>query len=188
MIENKNIAFQSQNHLLIKVPVGYPKINTDKIRNTRVIASPGCYPSSILLGLAPVMASGGIEHSSITIHHGSDPYCEAGLTTCELSRLSASQSSIFFSEDECLSDECLLAMMQVMPIRKCSAASLTNSFRTYFENADFSEVLSEEGCASSQDGNYHYYSMDLSTDEHTGAVYIAVTAAPAESALLSQAV
>ena len=36
---------------------GLPEINKDKIGKSKYIANPGCYPVSILLGLAPVLKS-----------------------------------------------------------------------------------------------------------------------------------
>ncbi len=34
---------------------GLPEINREKIKNSRVIASPGCYPTSAILGVAPLL-------------------------------------------------------------------------------------------------------------------------------------
>jgi N-acetyl-gamma-glutamyl-phosphate reductase len=36
---------------------GIPEINKEKIKKAKYIANPGCYPTSILLGLAPVLKS-----------------------------------------------------------------------------------------------------------------------------------
>jgi N-acetyl-gamma-glutamyl-phosphate reductase len=40
---------------LLPVPYGLPEINRDKIRGANVVAAPGCYPTTTLLGLYPLL-------------------------------------------------------------------------------------------------------------------------------------
>jgi N-acetyl-gamma-glutamyl-phosphate reductase len=44
---------------------GLPELYREKIRTARLIANPGCYPTSIILGLAPLLKAGCIEPQSI---------------------------------------------------------------------------------------------------------------------------
>ncbi|MGC8976680.1 MAG: N-acetyl-gamma-glutamyl-phosphate reductase [Candidatus Ratteibacteria bacterium] len=45
-----------KNPELIEMAVyGLPEINREKIRNSKLIANPGCYPTSIILGLLPLV-------------------------------------------------------------------------------------------------------------------------------------
>ncbi|MEW6335414.1 MAG: N-acetyl-gamma-glutamyl-phosphate reductase [Thermodesulfobacteriota bacterium] len=44
---------------------GLPELYRDRIRASRLVANPGCYPTSIILGLAPVLRSGWIDTGSI---------------------------------------------------------------------------------------------------------------------------
>lgn len=37
---------------------GLPEINKEKIKSSKYVTNPGCYPTSVLLGLAPVMKNG----------------------------------------------------------------------------------------------------------------------------------
>jgi len=46
---------------------GLPEINKSKIKDARIIGNPGCYPTSIILGLAPVLKSGIVEGDSIIV-------------------------------------------------------------------------------------------------------------------------
>ncbi|MBC7334495.1 MAG: N-acetyl-gamma-glutamyl-phosphate reductase [Actinobacteria bacterium] len=46
---------------------GLPEINRDKIRGSRYIANPGCYPTSILLGLAPILSERDFQVEHIVI-------------------------------------------------------------------------------------------------------------------------
>jgi N-acetyl-gamma-glutamyl-phosphate reductase len=42
---------------------GLPELNRDKIRGAALVANPGCYPTSIILALAPLVRSGVIDRS-----------------------------------------------------------------------------------------------------------------------------
>lgn len=46
---------------------GLPELYIKKIKNTRLIANPGCYPTASILGIAPLLAKGLIETGSIII-------------------------------------------------------------------------------------------------------------------------
>ncbi len=54
-------------HLLNKSVYGLSEWNRAKIRESRLIANPGCYPTAALLGLAPLLSSELIESSDIII-------------------------------------------------------------------------------------------------------------------------
>jgi len=42
---------------------GLPELNRDQIRNAALVANPGCYPTSIILALAPLLRAGIIDRS-----------------------------------------------------------------------------------------------------------------------------
>ncbi len=44
---------------------GLPELYRDRIRTSRLVANPGCYPTSIILGLAPVLGSRWVETGSV---------------------------------------------------------------------------------------------------------------------------
>ena len=44
---------------------GLPELNREKIKNTKLVANPGCYPTSIELGLMPLMKNSLIETEGI---------------------------------------------------------------------------------------------------------------------------
>ena len=50
-----------------KVPYGLPELFRDKIVRADLIANPGCYPTSIILPLVPLLQSGWIEPTDIII-------------------------------------------------------------------------------------------------------------------------
>ncbi|ACV61486.1 N-acetyl-gamma-glutamyl-phosphate reductase [Desulfofarcimen acetoxidans DSM 771] len=53
--------------LLAEAVYGLPEINRNRIKEARILANPGCYPTSAILGLAPLLARGLIEPESIII-------------------------------------------------------------------------------------------------------------------------
>lgn len=46
---------------------GLPEIHRGKIKEAKIIANPGCYPTSVILALAPALGSGLIETNTIMV-------------------------------------------------------------------------------------------------------------------------
>ena len=46
---------------------GLPELYKEKIKNTKVVASPGCYPTSAILGVAPLLKNGIIDTKKIVV-------------------------------------------------------------------------------------------------------------------------
>ena len=46
---------------------GLPEIYKEKIKNTKVVASPGCYPTSAILGVAPLLKNGLADAKKIIV-------------------------------------------------------------------------------------------------------------------------
>lgn len=53
--------------LLKEAIYGLPELHRTEIRNARLVANPGCYPTSAILALAPLLKNGLIDASSIVI-------------------------------------------------------------------------------------------------------------------------
>jgi N-acetyl-gamma-glutamyl-phosphate reductase len=51
--------------LLAQAVYGLPELNRDEIRSASLVANPGCYPTSVILGLLPLLKNGLIDPSSI---------------------------------------------------------------------------------------------------------------------------
>ncbi len=51
--------------LLTQAVYGMPELYTEEIKKTDLIASPGCYPTSIILPLVPLLQRGLIDHTTI---------------------------------------------------------------------------------------------------------------------------
>jgi N-acetyl-gamma-glutamyl-phosphate reductase len=55
----------SSSHLLTEATYGLPELYRDDISKSRLVANPGCYPTSIILGLAPLLKAGAIDVQTI---------------------------------------------------------------------------------------------------------------------------
>ncbi len=55
----------SSSHLLEEAVYGLPELYKEEISQSRLTANPGCYPTSIILGLAPLLKAQAIDPSSI---------------------------------------------------------------------------------------------------------------------------
>ena len=53
--------------LLTEAVYGLPEVNGDAIRTARLVASPGCYPTSVLLPLIPLLRAGILHPPSICV-------------------------------------------------------------------------------------------------------------------------
>jgi len=53
--------------LLEKAVYGLPELYRDQIRQTDLVANPGCYPTSVALGLAPLLRNSWIDPATIVI-------------------------------------------------------------------------------------------------------------------------
>lgn len=50
--------------VLSKAVYGIPELNREQIKSAQVIGNPGCYPTTVLLGLAPLLEQGLIDFSA----------------------------------------------------------------------------------------------------------------------------
>jgi N-acetyl-gamma-glutamyl-phosphate reductase len=74
--------------LLAEAVYGLPEVRSDAIRSARLVASPGCYPTSILLPLLPLLRAGLVEPATIVANSlsgvsGAGRKAELSLLFCE---------------------------------------------------------------------------------------------------------
>lgn len=53
--------------LLDQAVFGLPEVYRDEIKGARLVASPGCYPTSIMLPLIPLLKAGLLDHKTINV-------------------------------------------------------------------------------------------------------------------------
>lgn len=54
-----------QKEILSQAVYGLPEVHRDKIRSAKLVANPGCYPTSVLLALLPLIATGWVDEDSV---------------------------------------------------------------------------------------------------------------------------
>ena len=52
---------------LLPTPYGLPELNRDALSDAQLIANPGCYPTSALLGIAPLLRAGALADTTIIV-------------------------------------------------------------------------------------------------------------------------
>ncbi|MCX7738825.1 MAG: N-acetyl-gamma-glutamyl-phosphate reductase [Hydrogenothermaceae bacterium] len=54
--------------VLDKAVYGLPEVFREEIKRARIVANPGCYPTSVLLGLFPVILEGVLEEETVIVN------------------------------------------------------------------------------------------------------------------------
>lgn len=74
---------------LAEAVYGLPELYRDKIKNARLVANPGCYPTSIILGLAPLLEAGILDLATLIADSksgasGAGRAAQTGMLFCEV--------------------------------------------------------------------------------------------------------
>lgn len=156
---------------LKKAVYGLPEIRRAKIKGAKLVANPGCYPTSIILGLAPLLKKGLIELSSIIADSASGVtgagrsakvdslYCEVnegykayGVGGAhrhtpeieqELSLLAGDPLKITFTPHLLPMDRGILSTIYASPKKKISTEILVALYREFYAGEPFVRVLKE---------------------------------------------
>lgn len=155
--------------LLEKAVYGLPEIYRKQIRKSSLIANPGCYPVSSLLGLAPVIGKDFIDTGSVIIDSksgtsgaGRSPaqpfmYCEVNESVKayavtshrhtpeieqELSSLSKKKMNIIFTPHLMPMDRGILSTIYVRTRKKVTLPDIQEIYQRFYHNEPFVRVLS----------------------------------------------
>ncbi len=79
----------SATDLLAEAVYGLPELYREQIKSSRLIANPGCYPTSVILGMAPLLKKGLVDLSTIVIDSksgasGAGRSAQVGTLYCEV--------------------------------------------------------------------------------------------------------
>ncbi|HEX9079135.1 MAG TPA: N-acetyl-gamma-glutamyl-phosphate reductase [Desulfuromonadaceae bacterium] len=155
--------------LLKKAVYGLPEIRREKIRKAALVANPGCYPTSIILGLAPLLKKGLVVLDSIIADSASGVsgagrsakvdslYCEvndgfraygaAGVhrhtpeIEQELSILAGEELKITFTPHLAPMDRGILSTIYVTPGKVTTTEKLVKLYREFYDGEPFVRVL-----------------------------------------------
>jgi N-acetyl-gamma-glutamyl-phosphate reductase len=149
---------------------GLPEFNREKIRTARLIANPGCYPTSILLGIAPLLRNN-IADTSLIIADSKSGVTGAGrradlaLTFGEVneslkaykinehqhspeinqeaSRIAKRETTIVFVPHLVPLNRGILSTIYVKIKRPMTTAKMVESYKKVYEKEPFVKVLPE---------------------------------------------
>ncbi len=146
---------------------GLPELFGDKIPGARLIANPGCYPQTAILGLAPLVSHGLIELTGIIIDSKSGvsgggrtakltfhfPECNESVSAYSvgshrhtpeieqaLSMVAGKPVSVIFTPHLIPMDRGILSTIYATPTRTVTENELVELYRSYYEDKPFIRV------------------------------------------------
>lgn len=161
---------------LKKAVYGLPEIRRSKIKGAKLVANPGCYPTSIILALAPLLKKGLIHPHSIIADSASGVtgagrsakvdslYCEVNEgykaygvggvhrhtpeIEQELSLLAGEKLMITFTPHLVPMDRGILSTVYAAPQKATDTGKLVKLYQEFYEGEPFVRVL-PQGCLPS---------------------------------------
>jgi N-acetyl-gamma-glutamyl-phosphate reductase len=146
---------------------GLPELNGDKLRDAKLVANPGCYPQTAILGLAPLAAKGLIELSGIIIDSKSGvsgagrtpkltthfPECNESVSAYSvgnhrhtpeieqaLGAIAGKPVSVIFTPHLMPMDRGILSTIYATPTRPTTEGELVELYREFFAGKPFVRV------------------------------------------------
>lgn len=154
---------------LKKAVYGLPELRRTKIKGAKLVANPGCYPTSIILGLAPLLKKGMIDLTNIIADSASGVtgagraakvdslYCEVneGFKAYgvggvhrhtpeieqELSLLAGVQLNITFTPHLVPMDRGILSTMYASPRKLITGEALGKLYQEFYDGEPFVRIL-----------------------------------------------
>lgn len=182
--------------LIKKAVYGLPEIYREKIRDASIIANPGCYPTSAILGLAPLMGTGIIKKDSIVIDSksgtsgaGRNPsqplmYCEVNDSVRaysvgvhrhtpeieqELSALSGEKIDVVFTPHLIPMDRGIFSTIYLKLDKKTTLSSVQKIYKDYYRNEPFVRILKNGAYpATKAVKGTNFCDISVFMDKHSG--------------------
>ncbi len=156
--------------LLAEAVYGIPELYREAVRNARLVANPGCYPTSVILGLAPVLAGGWIDPATVIIDSksgvsgaGREPAVgslfgevQEGFKAYkvgthrhtpeieqELGRIAGRAMTVSFTPHLLPATRGILSTMYATLSRETSTAALAEEYRTFYRDEAFVRICPE---------------------------------------------
>ncbi len=153
---------------LAEAVYGLPEIYGDEIATSRLVANPGCYPQTAILGLAPLVSGQHIELNSIIVDSKSGvsgagrtpkltthfPECNESVAAYSVGKhrhapemeqvlgdVAGEPVSILFTPHLIPMDRGIFSTIYATPRRPMSEAQLLNLYRAYYAKAPFVRVV-----------------------------------------------
>ena len=187
--------------LLDEAVYGLPEIRREQIASARLVANPGCYPTSIILGLAPLLRNGMIDLSTIIADSKSGVsgagrsakvdslYCEVneGFRAYgvggvhrhvpeieqEISLLAGQPVPLTFTPHLVPMDRGILSTIYATPTTAMSPAELMALYREFYQGEAFVRVLPEgQFPATTYVRGSNFCDIGMTVDRRTGRLVV----------------
>jgi len=149
---------------------GLPELHREKIKQSSLIANPGCYPTSAILGLYPAMKEGIIDIENIIVDSksgtsGAGRKADVGFSYCEvnegfkaygiavhrhtpeieqeLSGIAGRKITLNFTPHLVPMDRGIISTMYGKMLRKAETADMLSVYKKYYDAEPFVNVLDE---------------------------------------------
>lgn len=182
--------------LLAKAVYGLPELYREGIARTRLVANPGCYPTTIILALAPLLKEKVIDPACLIIDSKSGVsgagrgaslnthYCEVNENfkaygvprhrhtpeiEQELSLQAGEEVRVTFTPHLIPATRGMLSTIYTIPLAGIKAETITEVYQTYYGNEQFIRVLPRgEFPQTKWVLGTNYCDLGYSLDERTG--------------------
>lgn len=187
--------------LLKKAVYGLPELKRAKIAEAELVANPGCYPTSVILGLAPLLKNKLIDPATIIadsksgvsgagrsakvdnlfceVNDGFKAYGVGGAhrhipeIEQELSHLAGKKVTISFTPHLVPMDRGILSTIYAMPVKPASTAELLKVYHDFYKGEPFVRVLPVGSFPSTAHvRGANFCDIGLAVDERTGRVIV----------------
>ncbi|OAI53246.1 N-acetyl-gamma-glutamyl-phosphate reductase [Planctomycetaceae bacterium SCGC AG-212-F19] len=155
---------------LAQAVYGLPEIYGDELPTAQLVANPGCYPQTAILGLAPLVAGKHIDLKSIIVDSKSGvsgagrtpkltthfPECNESVTAYNvghhrhtpeieqaLSDVAGEPVEVIFTPHLIPMDRGIYSTIYANPVRPLSEPQLLELYRAYYANAPFVRLFTE---------------------------------------------
>jgi N-acetyl-gamma-glutamyl-phosphate reductase len=186
---------------LKKAVYGLPEIRRAKIKRAKLIANPGCYPTSIILGLVPLLKEGIVDLDSIIadsasgvtgagrsakveslfseVNEGYKAYAVGGVhrhtpeIEQELSLLAGKTVRLTFTPHLVPMDRGILSTIYSMPKKAATVVKLVKLYREFYAGEPFVRVMPEGSLPSTAFvRGSNFCDIAPLVDERTGRIII----------------
>ena len=180
---------------------GLPELNREKISGARLVANPGCYPTSIILGMAPLLREGIIDVSTIIADSksgtsGAGRSAQVGSLFCEvadgfraykvggqhrhtpeieqeLTKLAGKDIVISFTPHLLPVSRGILSTIYSTMVKKCTQEDIDAIYDNYYANEYFVRVCKGGALPSTQNvRGSNFCDIAVKVDPRTGRVIV----------------
>lgn len=185
---------------LIEAVYGLPELHRQQISKARLVANPGCYPTSVVLGLAPLLQAGAVEPDTIIVDSksgasGAGRAAQTGTLFCEVTEgfkaykiaahrhtpemeqeigaLCKKPVTISFTPHLLPMSRGILSTIYAQPARPLTDEEVYGLYRSFYQDEPFVRVCEAGTFPATQFvRGSNYCDIGFKTDSRTGRIVV----------------